>query len=122
MNWLPDMDLNHDKQIQSLLCYRYTIGQTEASGKLKNFAGQSSGQTDATLLNVYASPHPGPMTRSLPLTRPSRASAFGQTPFAASQAAQVPRGEGEVVPASGKNHALRLAGVFHVSRFTQYIS
>jgi hypothetical protein len=25
-NWLPDMDLNHDKQIQSLLCYRYTIG------------------------------------------------------------------------------------------------
>jgi hypothetical protein len=26
--WLPDMDLNHDKQIQSLLCYRYTIGQT----------------------------------------------------------------------------------------------
>ena len=26
-NWLPDMDLNHDKEIQSLLCYRYTIGQ-----------------------------------------------------------------------------------------------
>ena len=25
--WLPDMDLNHDKQIHSLLCYRYTIGQ-----------------------------------------------------------------------------------------------
>ncbi len=21
------MDLNHDKQIQNLLCYRYTIGQ-----------------------------------------------------------------------------------------------
>ena len=40
--WLPDMDLNHDKQIQSLLCYRYTIGQTDASGKLENFAGQSS--------------------------------------------------------------------------------
>ena len=30
-SWLPDMDLNHDKQIQSLLCYRYTIGQTSAS-------------------------------------------------------------------------------------------
>jgi hypothetical protein len=30
MKWLPDMDLNHDKQIQSLLCYRYTIGQTGA--------------------------------------------------------------------------------------------
>ena len=28
--WLPDMDLNHDKQIQSLLCYRYTIGQRRA--------------------------------------------------------------------------------------------
>ena len=27
MNWLPDIDLNYDKQIQSLLCYRYTIGQ-----------------------------------------------------------------------------------------------
>lgn len=27
MSWLPDVDLNHDKQIQSLLCYRYTIGQ-----------------------------------------------------------------------------------------------
>ena len=30
MKWLPDMDLNHDKQIQSLLCYRYTIGQAGA--------------------------------------------------------------------------------------------
>ena len=29
MKWLPDMDLNHDKQIQSLLCYRYTIWQTK---------------------------------------------------------------------------------------------
>ena len=27
-SWLPDMDLNHDKQIQNLLCYRYTIGQS----------------------------------------------------------------------------------------------
>jgi hypothetical protein len=32
--WLPDMDLNHDKQIQSLLCYRYTIGQAGAFGRL----------------------------------------------------------------------------------------
>ena len=30
-NWLPDMDLNHDKVIQSHLCYRYTIGQERAS-------------------------------------------------------------------------------------------
>jgi hypothetical protein len=27
--WLPNMDLNHDKQIQSLLCYHYTIRQCE---------------------------------------------------------------------------------------------
>jgi hypothetical protein len=33
-DWLPDMDLNHDKQIQSLLCYRYTIGQAGAGDKL----------------------------------------------------------------------------------------
>ena len=45
--WLPDMDLNHDKQIQSLLCYRYTIGQDDASGKLENFIGQSSRAFDS---------------------------------------------------------------------------
>ena len=33
-SWLPDMDLNHDKQIQSLLCYRYTIGQAGAETNL----------------------------------------------------------------------------------------
>ena len=44
-NWLPDMDLNHDKQIQSLLCYRYTIGQAGASSRLAGFPGQSSQQT-----------------------------------------------------------------------------
>ncbi len=33
--WLPDMDLNHDKQIQSLLCYRYTIGQNCTAPKLE---------------------------------------------------------------------------------------
>ena len=41
-SWLPDMDLNHDKQIQSLLCYRYTIGQAGAFSKLNSFVGQSS--------------------------------------------------------------------------------
>ena len=41
--WLPDMDLNHDKQIQSLLCYRYTIGQTNDS-KLEFCTGESSRQ------------------------------------------------------------------------------
>ena len=44
MNWLPDMDLNHDKVIQSHLCYRYTIGQAGASGKLMSFTMQSSRQ------------------------------------------------------------------------------
>ena len=34
MKWLPDMDSNHDKEIQSLLCYRYTIWQgREAEAK-----------------------------------------------------------------------------------------
>ena len=33
-SWLPDMDLNHDKQIQSLLCYRYTIGQSVRGQRL----------------------------------------------------------------------------------------
>ena len=42
--WLPDMDLNHDKQIQSLLCYRYTIGQT-SDAKVKSGPGESSYQT-----------------------------------------------------------------------------
>ncbi len=41
LSWLPDMDLNHDKQIQSLLCYRYTIGQTSAP-KLENWPRESS--------------------------------------------------------------------------------
>jgi hypothetical protein len=38
--WLPDMDLNHDKQIQSLLCYRYTIGQ-RGDSKLDTPGGES---------------------------------------------------------------------------------
>jgi hypothetical protein len=41
-SWLPDMDLNHDKQIQSLLCYRYTIGQA-GGAKLVNSPAESSG-------------------------------------------------------------------------------
>jgi hypothetical protein len=41
-SWLPDMDLNHDKQIQSLLCYRYTIGQAGAWRKVRISARESS--------------------------------------------------------------------------------
>src|SRR5258707_11592347 len=42
MIWLPDMDLNHDKQIQSLLCYRYTIGQAGACGSVNLWPAESS--------------------------------------------------------------------------------
>ena len=59
MNWLPDMDLNHDKQIQSLLCYRYTIGQTDALENLKSPCPESSRQTFAWLKEqsgAYACP------------------------------------------------------------------
>ena len=41
IDWLPDMDLNHDKQIQSLLCYRYTIGQAGASDRLNALETES---------------------------------------------------------------------------------
>jgi hypothetical protein len=41
-SWLPDMDLNHDKQIQSLLCYRYTIGHAGALNSVNLSRGQSS--------------------------------------------------------------------------------
>ena len=54
--WLPDMDLNHDKQIQSLLCYRYTIGQAGASGRLNAFPGQSS-RTLASRTTHHAPSH-----------------------------------------------------------------
>ncbi len=43
--WLPDMDLNHDKQIQSLLCYRYTIGQAGAFKRLNLSLRESRGST-----------------------------------------------------------------------------
>ena len=35
IDWLPSMDLNHDKQIQSLLCYRYTTRQSGAQRTLE---------------------------------------------------------------------------------------
>ena len=58
-------------------------------------------------------PHPGPMNRSLPLARPSRASGFAQIPFAASQAAQVPSdGRGRScssVGAKSSSSAVRIA-------------
>ena len=62
-SWLPDMDLNHDKQIQSLLCYRYTIGQAGAFDRLNAFSTQSSQQTSVAeeLNGVDARPHPGPL-------------------------------------------------------------
>ena len=65
-SWLPDMDLNHDKQIQSLLCYRYTIGQAGAWDRLKGFISQSSRQRSSKaneLKSIHARPHPGPLPR-----------------------------------------------------------
>ena len=56
-NWLPDMDLNHDKQIQSLLCYRYTIGQAGASDRLTAFPGQS--RSVKALNRFIVEPSPG---------------------------------------------------------------
>ena len=41
MTWLPDMDLNHDKVIQSHLCYRYTIGQCVSREKVESFIPES---------------------------------------------------------------------------------
>jgi hypothetical protein len=50
--WLPDMDLNHDKQIQSLLCYRYTIGQTSAT-KLDDSLTESSRSMDRWIMGTH---------------------------------------------------------------------
>lgn len=44
--WLPDMDLNHDKQIQSLLCYRYTIGQAGAWESVNLSIWESSSRSE----------------------------------------------------------------------------
>ncbi len=63
-SWLPDMDLNHDKQIQSLLCYRYTIGQAGTFKRLMGFANQSSRQTCSSVNawnGLSARSHSGPL-------------------------------------------------------------
>jgi hypothetical protein len=59
--WLPDMDLNHDKQIQSLLCYRYTIGQTGAV-KVDAPVRESSWQTAQCTPLVAGSNHASRIT------------------------------------------------------------
>jgi hypothetical protein len=56
MNWLPDMDLNHDKQIQSLLCYRYTIGQAGVCRRVCVSLAQSSRQKVAGVTSQVALP------------------------------------------------------------------
>src|SRR5882724_6857952 len=72
MNWLPDMDLNHDKQIQSLLCYRYTIGQAggskvsigTAESRRRESGPRRWGQfigTTALVVHRSLPPHPGPL-------------------------------------------------------------
>jgi hypothetical protein len=59
------MDLNHDKQIQSLLCYRYTIGQAGADNNLESFINQSSRQTSvqSTDFSKPRSLNRGPLCR-----------------------------------------------------------
>ena len=56
--WLPDMDLNHDKQIQSLLCYRYTIGQAGVSVKLDTWRKESRFVTALQRYSVTTSDAP----------------------------------------------------------------
>src|SRR5207247_8807107 len=36
-SWLLNMDLNHDKHIQSLLCYHYTIRHARSEGQITRF-------------------------------------------------------------------------------------
>jgi hypothetical protein len=50
--WLPDLDLNQDKQIQSLLCYRYTIGQFNAARKIEGLVNQSSRERKAQAMET----------------------------------------------------------------------
>src|SRR5438045_1255568 len=67
-SWLPDLDLNQDKQIQSLLCYRYTIGQAEAVSRLKVFINPSSRHTEAGVKKrcLVDAPARSPQERTLP--------------------------------------------------------
>ena len=50
--WLPDMDLNHDKQIQSLLCYRYTIGQ-DGDSRLRMAGKESRREREVCLSGAH---------------------------------------------------------------------
>ena len=62
--WLPDMDLNHDKQIQSLLCYRYTIGQT-CDVKVVAWRTQSSSARSRGMAEKSENPKPKTQTRDM---------------------------------------------------------
>ncbi len=73
MNWLPDMDLNHDKQIQSLLCYRYTIGQWRAPRRIGLSTGPSSGEAPVAPCGAHSGTAPGSQLERRSLTRPDRA-------------------------------------------------
>ena len=57
-SWLPDLDLNQDKQIQSLLCYRYTIGQASA-GRLDTSRKESRFVEPLNRFTVEPDPTPG---------------------------------------------------------------
>ena len=57
-------------------------------------------------LERESTPHPGPVTRSRPLARPTRGLCLWQIPFVASQATQVPDrgGEGIIIPLNLDGH------------------
>ena len=81
MNWLPDMDLNHDKQIQSLLCYRYTIGQTSGLSLEPRLAESSSRQRSPQDRRPKARRSPNSETRIFRLPKGIFGSVFGFRPF-----------------------------------------
>ncbi len=66
--WLPDLDSNQDKQIQSLLCYRYTIGQAVAKNSLGVFRRQSRFVKPVNRYTVKPG-IPIPQFNSLPIQR-----------------------------------------------------
>ena len=85
MNWLPDMDLNHDKQIQSLLCYRYTIGQSGGNklewrgllSRLGSIGKVGRALRSAPIRNDFSMKGGAHGVLALPNPKPNRISEFG---------------------------------------------
>jgi hypothetical protein len=134
--WLPDMDLNHDKQIQSLLCYRYTIGQTDVWHRLGNFAGQSSRQAGSRangLDGFDVRPHPGPLPRGAGETarisrklrrydcNRQRFAIFSTTPTTTSELSTANRRR-RMLPLQGESARVRAVVLTNISRIKHHAS